>query len=306
MSFDPSHDLASGDARAALERRARTETVYSPLVILLTALAAVGIVLYSWFLLDPGNRGDLLPWSMVIVAETVLISQALISMWTILAGAASPRDYAFHAARERACSARCPRGGDATNRPIRVNGEEVLVDVFITVYGEPLATIRRTATAALRDDAASTVPGSSTTAGRTRCGSSRPSWAATTSAGCRATAPRRATSTTRCPSPRATTSPSSTPTSCRKQDFLLETVPFFVEQRRRLRADAADLRQPAHRSSPAERATCRPCSTGSSSRAATTSTRPSASAPTWCSAGRRSTTSVACTPTRSPRTCGPR
>src|SRR4029078_2266750 len=41
MSFDPSHDLASGDARAALERRARTETVYSPIVILLTALAAV-------------------------------------------------------------------------------------------------------------------------------------------------------------------------------------------------------------------------------------------------------------------------
>ena len=39
-------------------------------------------------------------------------------------------------------------------------------------------------------------------------------------------------------------------------------------------------------SSPAAPATCRPCSTGSSSRAATTSTRPSASAPTWCSAGR--------------------
>ena len=109
MSFDPSHDLAS-DARAALERRARTETVYSPLVILLTALAAVGIVLYSWFLLDPGNRGDLLPWSMVIVAETVLISQALISMWTILSGAASPRDYAFHTARE-ALLGPAPRGG---------------------------------------------------------------------------------------------------------------------------------------------------------------------------------------------------
>jgi cellulose synthase (UDP-forming) len=149
MSFDPSHDLASGDARAALERRARTETVYSPIVILLTALAAVGIVLYSWFLLDPGNRGDLLPWSMVIVAETVLISQALVSMWTILAGAASPRDYAFHAARD-ALLGPVPWGGDATNRPIRVNGEEVLVDVFITVYGEPLATIRRTATAARR------------------------------------------------------------------------------------------------------------------------------------------------------------
>jgi cellulose synthase (UDP-forming) len=149
MSFDPSHDLASGDERLALERRARTEKVYSPIVILLTALAAAGILLYSWFLLDPGNRGDLLPWSMVIVAETVLISQALISMWTILAGAASPRDYAFHAARE-ALLGPVPLGGDATDRPIRVNGEDVLVDVFITVYGEPVATIRRTATAAQR------------------------------------------------------------------------------------------------------------------------------------------------------------
>ncbi len=149
MSFDPSHDLASGDERLALERRARTEKVYSPIVILLTALAAAGILLYSWFLLDPGNRGDLLPWSMVIVAETVLIRQALVSMWTILAGAASPRDYAFHAARD-ALLGPVPLGGDATDRPIRVNGKEVLVDVFITVYGEPVATIRRTATAAQR------------------------------------------------------------------------------------------------------------------------------------------------------------
>ena len=147
MSFDPSHDLARGDARFALERRARRESVYSPLVILLTALAAVGIVLYSWFLLDPDNRGDLLPWSMVIVAETVLISQALVSMWTILAGAASPRDYAYHAARD-ALLGPAARGGDGTTRPLRLDGETVLVDVFITVYGEPLPTVRRTATAA--------------------------------------------------------------------------------------------------------------------------------------------------------------
>ncbi len=147
MSFDPSHDLASGDERLALERRARTEKVYSPIVILLTVLAAAGILLYSWFLLAPSNRGDLLPWSMVIIAETVLISQALVSMWTILAGAASPRDYAFHAARD-ALLGPAPRGGDATDRPIRVHGKEALVDVFITVYGEPVATIRRTAVAA--------------------------------------------------------------------------------------------------------------------------------------------------------------
>ena len=50
---------------------------------------------------------------------------------------------------------------------MRINGEDVLVDVFITVYGEPVATIRRTATAARRWPAG-TAPGSSTTAGRTR------------------------------------------------------------------------------------------------------------------------------------------
>jgi cellulose synthase (UDP-forming) len=149
MSFDPSHDLARGDARFAVERRASRESVYSPLVILLTALAAGGIVLYSWFLLDPGNRGDLLPWTMVVVAETVLISQALVSMWTILAGAGSPRDYAYHAARDALLGPVTGRG-DATTRPIRIDGEEVLVDVFITVYGEPLDTVRRTAGAARR------------------------------------------------------------------------------------------------------------------------------------------------------------
>ena len=151
MSFDPSHDLASGDARFALERRARRESVYSPLVILLTALAAVGIVLYSWFLLDPGNRGDLLPWSMVIVAETVLISQALVSMWTILAGAASPRDYAYHAARDALLGPACPgrRCHDPADPPRRRDRARRRLHHRLR---RALATVRRTATAARRDD----------------------------------------------------------------------------------------------------------------------------------------------------------
>ena len=70
LSFDPSHDLASGDAQVLTDRRARVSTDYSPVMILLTVIAALGVLLYSQFLLNPANRGDLLPYSLVIVAET--------------------------------------------------------------------------------------------------------------------------------------------------------------------------------------------------------------------------------------------
>ena len=59
-------------------------------MILLTVVAALGVLLYASFLLNPANRGDWLPYSMVIVAETLLILQALLAMWTILSGAAEP------------------------------------------------------------------------------------------------------------------------------------------------------------------------------------------------------------------------
>ena len=87
---------------------------------------------------------------MVIVAESVLILQALLAMWTILSGATSPRDYAYYAARDALFDPMwaARNGKDTTQWPFRLNGHEVLVDVFITVYGEPVETIRRTATAA--------------------------------------------------------------------------------------------------------------------------------------------------------------
>jgi cellulose synthase (UDP-forming) len=119
-------------------------------MILLTVIAAIGVLLYASFLLNPANRGDWLPYSMVIVAETLLILQALLAMWTILSGAAGPRDYAYYAARDALFDPKwiARNGKDSTQWPVRLNGEDVLVDVFITVYGEPLETIRRTATAA--------------------------------------------------------------------------------------------------------------------------------------------------------------
>ena len=150
MSFDPSHDLAGGDAQVLTERRALSSSAYTPVMILLTVIAALGVLLYATFLLNPANRGDLLPYAMVILAETILILQALLAMWTILSGAASPRDYAYFAARDSLFDpvwvAR--HGESMPDWPVVISGREVLVDVFITVYGEPIETIRRTASAA--------------------------------------------------------------------------------------------------------------------------------------------------------------
>lgn len=150
-----SHDLARplpvhpGDRHATPRVAART--AYTPVLILLTVIAALGVLLYAGFLFNPRNRGDWLPYAMVIAAETILISQALLAMWTILSGAASPRDYAYFAAQETLFDPdRVARVGTARHEwPLLVGGREALVDVFVTVYGEPPETIRRTATAAL-------------------------------------------------------------------------------------------------------------------------------------------------------------
>ena len=149
-TFDRSHDLASGQEDVLNESRAQRATAYSPVIILLTVIAALGILLYASFLLNPANRGDWLPYSMVIVAESILIVQALLAMWTILSGAASPKDYSYFAAKDGLFDPEwvATLGADPTDWPFTVNGEEAQVDVFITVYGEPVATIRRTATAA--------------------------------------------------------------------------------------------------------------------------------------------------------------
>ena len=45
------------------------------------------------------NRGDTLPYVLVIGAETILVAHALLATWTIVAGAKSARDYAYYAAQ---------------------------------------------------------------------------------------------------------------------------------------------------------------------------------------------------------------
>lgn len=116
----------------------------SPVMILIVVVATIGILAYSAFLLDPGNRGDLLPYAMVITAESILVLHALLSMWTILSGSYDPRDFAYH----DAASALTPlvEAGDDT---LHLHSSPVAVDVFITAFGEDLATVTRTIEAAM-------------------------------------------------------------------------------------------------------------------------------------------------------------
>ena len=45
-------------------------------------MATLGIIRYAAFLLAPGNRGDLLPYLLVLTAELILVVHALLSGWT--------------------------------------------------------------------------------------------------------------------------------------------------------------------------------------------------------------------------------
>ncbi len=147
------HDYASVDAFDDASRSAATRDAYSPVMILLTILATFGVVYYGWFLLRPGNRGNMLPWLLVIVAESILVFHGLASMWTILAGYRDRRDWVYFASRASLYSADdlevLANPDDPTVWPLHMDGRTVTVDVLITVYGEPLDVIRRTAEAAL-------------------------------------------------------------------------------------------------------------------------------------------------------------
>jgi cellulose synthase (UDP-forming) len=153
MAKRPAHDYARVDKHVPVSRRAATSNPYSPVMILISLIATLGILLYAQFLLNPNNRGDFLPYVMVITAESILIAHALLSMWTILSGRQSPRTFAFHEAKrllfdDAAIKAQGLEGSPHL-WPLLMNDREVSVDVFITVYGEDLAKIRATASAAM-------------------------------------------------------------------------------------------------------------------------------------------------------------
>ena len=119
----------------------------SPVMTLLVVVATIGILIYSAFLLNPAHRGDVIPYVLVLSAESVLVFHALLSMWTILAGGQDARDFGYHRARDRLFGRSAL--GDPTQWPLQIDGRRVTVDVFITTYGEDLDVIRRTVVAAL-------------------------------------------------------------------------------------------------------------------------------------------------------------
>jgi len=144
------HDLALVDDLDPRSRREETRNPFSPVIMVLTLLSTAGVILYAFFLLNPANRGDWLPYILVISAETILIVHALLAMWTIIAGWRSPRNDEYYLARREIFGGRLAtvQTPSTASWPLKLGGEPISVAVFITVYGEPLDVIRRTATAA--------------------------------------------------------------------------------------------------------------------------------------------------------------
>ncbi|NKY39995.1 glycosyltransferase [Cellulomonas septica] len=134
-------------------RTPENDEAQSPSLLLLVLLAATGVIVYAIFLLNPANRGDWLPYVMVMLAETVLVVHALLAMWTVLSSGHNPRNFAFHLAQDRLYDIAEIVRDKAEKRPqdwrMYLQEWPISVDVFITTYGEDLDTIRRTVTAAV-------------------------------------------------------------------------------------------------------------------------------------------------------------
>ena len=149
----PAHDYARVDKHVPVTRRAETANPYPPVLILITLIATLGIIRYAAFLLAPGNRGDLLPYLLVVTAELILVVHALLSGWTILTGTKGPRDFPFYEAKNGLFDRKAIKAQGLKNSPhlwpIVMDGREITVDVFIPVYGEDVSVIRRTAAAAM-------------------------------------------------------------------------------------------------------------------------------------------------------------
>ena len=125
----------------------------SPSLILLVVLATLGVLLYAAFLLRPEHRGDLLPYVLVITAETWIIAHAMLSLWTILSSGYDPRGFPFHQARRLLFD---PAGiadaglQDQPHRwPVHLHEQLTTVDVLITTYGEDIDVVSRTIAAAV-------------------------------------------------------------------------------------------------------------------------------------------------------------
>jgi cellulose synthase (UDP-forming) len=94
---------------------------------------ALGVTLfYMIFLLNPAYRGNVWVWILVLFAEGITIFNALAMWWTILTNTPHPDPPEVYAWRRR----------------LRTGELKPTIDVFITVYGEPLEIVLETIRAA--------------------------------------------------------------------------------------------------------------------------------------------------------------
>jgi cellulose synthase (UDP-forming) len=98
-------------------------------------------------LFNPVNAGDWLPYFAVIIAEGLIMFQAAMAYWTILAGGYNPRDFRYHLSRRNLFLLGEVKKPSPDSR-LYLNGRPVDVDVFVTAYGEPVETIASTVRAA--------------------------------------------------------------------------------------------------------------------------------------------------------------
>ena len=102
VTNDPDERMPSApdtDVRESDDRRRGARD--SPSLMMLVLVATIGVLLYTTFLFDFSNRGNWIPYLIVLTAESVIILQALISLWTILSSGHNPRGYRFHNAQTR-------------------------------------------------------------------------------------------------------------------------------------------------------------------------------------------------------------
>lgn len=154
MSLEIEQRLDEMTADAINAERERTNLMYPPIMRVVSLVAMIGILAYTVFLFNPANRGDALPFALVIVAESILIFHALMAMWIILAGARGGRPSYFYTVQQAlfdpdVIERECDDSGDATTWPIFLGGRRTSVDLLITVYGEALDIIEKTVRAAL-------------------------------------------------------------------------------------------------------------------------------------------------------------
>lgn len=141
--------------------RTRSQKVAdSPSLMAIVAIAAIGVLLYTVFLFDFGHRGDWPAYLLVLVAESFIVVQALISLWTILSSGHDPRDYTFNEAQRALYGNQVEQtmaiGIGLRHAEMQLNDFPITVDVFITTYGEALSDIRKTVEAAVAMDGAHT------------------------------------------------------------------------------------------------------------------------------------------------------